>query len=199
MAFLGLTVPAPTARLLSEIDISQWGDPEPPGKFHITMLYIGKDIDIARIGSMIEPIFSVTSQTRPFTVATSHATTFPPNPDDGTPIIARVQSNELHTLRAAIVGAFTSAGIEFSNKYPDYTPHVTLGYSKDPEVSGLIDIDFPTLEWGAAELTLWGGDSGDNRIIITFPFSLAMTKQAVHRAFVQLSARWRGDQGPSSC
>ena len=152
---------------------------------------------------MLAPIVNVVSQTKPFTVSTAHVTTFPPNPDDGVPIIARVVSNELVALRQAICAAFDATKIEFSKKYPDYTPHVTLGYSQDPAVNydNAVDIQVPVVEWGAHELTLWGGDNGDTRIIVTFPLSVvshtktasrrtSQQQMALNRAYVQLAKNW---------
>ncbi len=192
MAFLGLAVPAATARILAEIDFGKYGEKEPPSSMHITVLFIGKTVPIETIATMIEPIFNVVSQTKPFTVATSRVTTFPANPEDGTPIICPVDSNDLHTFRKAICAAFDQAGIEYNKKYPDYRPHVTLGYSKDPLVDAdkAIDLTIPVVEWGAHELVLWGGDSGDNRVIVTFPLSIANNKSARDKAFVQLAANW---------
>jgi 2'-5' RNA ligase len=191
MSFLGIAVPAPTARILSEIDFGNFGEKEPPGKFHITMCYMGKALPIEKVASAIPVIFSVVSQTQPFTVATSRVTTFPPNPDDGTPIIALVNSTELHDFQKKMCVALKAGGIEVSQKYT-FTPHVTLGYSQDPLVhaDNAVDLTIPVIEWGAHELVLWGGDEGDNRIIITFPLSIATNKMAMHRAFVQLAKNW---------
>lgn len=192
MAFLGLRVPHETARLFGEVDFGGMGDREDTSALHVTLLYLGKNVPIEDIARLVPVVFSVTAQTRPFTVSTDHVTTFPPNPDDGVPIICRVQSNDLHGLRAAVTQALDAAGIEYNKKYPDYKPHVTVGYSQDPNVAGLIDKDFPAITWGAHELVLWGGDSGDNRLIITFPFSLSMSKEALDRTFVQVAQRWAG-------
>lgn len=189
MAFLGLKVPHETARILSEINYGDVGEKEPASSMHITMCYLGKEVPIEKIAAMIPVIFSVVSQVRPFTVATKKVSTFPPNPDDGTPIIGLIDSPELHVFRKALTGTFDAQGVEYNKKYPDYVPHVTLGYSKEPPRPP-INLDIPVVEWGAHELVLWGGDSGDNRIIITFPLSVATSKTAMHRAFVQLAKNW---------
>ncbi len=189
MAFIGLQVPHEAARLLSEVDISSYGEPEAAETFHITMLYLGKNVPIETIAKVIPAIYRITAKTRPFTVSTSHVTTFPSGPD-GVPIICPVESNILHILRGAILLSCDEAGVEYKDNYPKYQPHVTRGYSKDPGISGLVNLEFPVVEWGAHELVLWGGDSGDNRVVVTFPFSLAMTKEALNRAYVQLSSNW---------
>jgi len=201
MAFLGLRVPHETARILSEIDLG-FGEKEDAAKLHVTMLYIGKQVAIEKVAAMLAPIMNVVSQTKPFTVSTSRVTTFPPNPDDGVPIIARVDSNDLHAFRTALCTAFDAAKIDYNKKYPEYKPHVTLGYEQDPLVfaDNAVDISIPTVTWAAHELTLWGGDSGDNRVIVTFPLSVvsptktasrgASHQTSLNRAYVQLVKNW---------
>ena len=189
MAFLGLKVPPETSRILSEINYGDVGEKEPPSSQHITMVYLGKEVPIEKIAALIPVVFGVVSQTKPFTVATKKVSTFPANPDDGTPIIALIDSPELHVFRKAVTDAFDAAQVEYNKKYPSYVPHVTLGYSEEP-LKQPINLDIPVVEWGAHELVLWGGDTGDNRIIITFPFSIALDKAAMHRAYVQLAKNW---------
>lgn len=192
MAYIGFRVPPETARLLAEVNFGDFGEKRPPGKYHVTVAYLGKELPIEKIAQMLPVIFACTSQTRPFTVSTSKVTTFPPNADDGVPIIAAVDSQALHDFRNRLIGDIQAAMIEIPNRYPTYRPHVTLAYSPDLRVNSdnLIDLQIPTVEWGAHELVLWGGDNGDNRLIVTFPLSIAMTKTAVQRAFVQLAQNW---------
>jgi 2'-5' RNA ligase len=189
MAFLGLRVPPETARILAEIDYGDFGEKEPPSAFHVTMCYLGKEVPIENVAAMIPVVFSVVAKTRPFTVATKKVSTFPPNPDAGTPIISLIDSPELHVFRETLCEAFDKAGITYDKKYPSYLPHVTLGYSPEPPQPP-INLDTPTIEWGAHELVLWGGDSGDNRVIVTFPLSVAVNKTAMHRGFIQLAKNW---------
>ncbi len=192
MAFLGLPIPHETARILSEVNFGNVGEKEPPSSFHITMLYIGKEVAIEKVASMIPVIFGVVAKTKPFTVATSRVTTFPANPDDGVPIIAPIVSNALVAFRKSLCDAFDKANIEYNKKYPAYRPHVTLGYSQDPllNADNGVDLTIPVVEWGAHELVLWGGDTGDNRLIVTFPLSVITTKTAMHKAYVQLAKNW---------
>src|SRR5271170_4360536 len=119
MAFLGLKCPPETARILSEINFGDVGEKEPPSSMHITMCYLGKEVPIEKIAAMIPIIFSVVSATKPFTVATSRVTTFPANPDDGVPIIAPIDSNDLHAFRKNLCTAFDAATppINYSKKY----------------------------------------------------------------------------------
>jgi 2'-5' RNA ligase len=166
MAFLGLQVPHSTARLFSEIEVD--GDKTSLDSFHITIMYLGKDVSIDHIADAMKATFEVTSKTKPFSVRTSRVTNFPSN-DEGVPIIARVESDALHALRTQLQETYERLGVAYDNKYPNYKPHVTLSYA-ELEIE---EFRIPTLEWGAHELVLWGGDEGDRKLVITFPFSIA--------------------------
>lgn len=172
MAFIGVKLPHEIARLLSEIKIK--GEPASVDEFHVTMIYLGKDVPIDQVAKALVAAYEVTSQTPPFTMQTSMVTSFPPHPEDGVPIIARIESPALQDLRARLVASFQKHGVKFSNKHPDYKPHVTLGYSKDPLVDAdkAADKQIPLVEWGVGEMVLWGSNWGDGRVTITFPFSL---------------------------
>jgi hypothetical protein len=120
-------------------------------------------------------------------------TTFPPGDDDDVPIICPIVSNDLHTFRENLVKAVEAADIPFPNTYPTFRPHVTLGYSSDILVysDNAVNFQFPEVEWGAHEVILWGGDSGDDRVVVTFPLSLKTTQDTVRRAFIQLANNWK--------
>lgn len=167
MAFLGIKVPHETARLLGGLEVP--GKREAVSALHVTMFYFGEGVPIEALADIMKATFGVTSQTKPFTVRTSQITTFPRG-DDGTPIICRVESDALHDLREQIRKVFEAEGIEFSNKYPDYKPHVTLAYDEGEEP--FEETRIPTVEWGAHEIVLWGGDSGDDKLVVSFPFAL---------------------------
>lgn len=165
MAFLGLRLPNETARLLSEIEVP--GKKESRDRYHITLLYLGEDVDIKVLAQALEVTHAVTTTTRPFTLQVNRVAAFPSG-DDGFPIICPVNSDPLHDLRKRLADDYDAAGIEYSKRFPEYRPHVTLSYSEE-------DIEerrIPTVEWGAHELVLWGGDQGDGRLVITFPFVL---------------------------
>lgn len=196
MAFLGICIPHEIARLLAQVDYGSKGKPEPTDQFHITLCYFGEDVPIEQITKAILVTYKVTSKTRPFTVQTSHVSTFPPHPKEGTvPVICRVDSTELHDLRSKLVKAYDDAGVEFDKNFPVYKPHCTLAYIEPGEeaakVQGL-DITIPVIEWGVGEIVLWGGDDGDERLIVTFPFSYALTREAVYRAMIRLAQARQG-------
>ncbi len=174
MAFLAIQVPQDTARIFQDIDVP--GDKGKVGKHHITLCYLGKDVPIAMLTKAIEATFKVVSSTRPFTVSVSKVTTFPVG-DDGVPVICPIDSEELHALRARLVDRFVEDGVEYNNKYPIYKPHVTLSYAEE----AIPDRQIPTLTWGAHEVILWGGDSGDSRLVVQFPMSLSLREKVARR------------------
>ena len=167
MSFLGLKVPHETARLLSGLEVP--GKREAVSSFHVTMFYFGDELDIDRLADIIKVTFEAITGTKPFTVRTSQLTSFPAAKDTPTPIICRVESDALHDLRDKIKQAYEAAGVEFANNHPEYKPHVTLSYSDE---GGVEEQRIPTVEWGAHELVLWGGDDGDDTLVAHFPFAL---------------------------
>jgi len=191
MAMIGLRVPPETAQLLKQIDLKGFGVPEPMDQAHITLLHLGDDVPIESLTEAIRVLYTVASKTRPFAVQTSRATTFPPQDGKKTPMIAQVDSNALHDFHRALQEAFEAAGIDFSKKWPEFKPHVTLGYSKDPLVDAdhVFDETFPTVEWGAHEAVLFGGDKGKQTMMVTTPFSLSPFRQAVRQAMFRAANR----------
>lgn len=183
MSLLSLKVPRDVARLLGQLEVP--GEKSAVDAAHITLVYLGKGTPIAEVARAIEPIFEVTSQTRPFTVRTSLVTSFPGG-DDGIPVIARIESPELHAFQGRLVAALKAAGIEYNDKWPEYKPHVTLAYIQD-ERPAPEDYDFPAIEWGVAEMAFWGGDDGDDGLAVTFPFSLAKAREARYKAYVRIA------------
>lgn len=165
MAFIGISVPHETARILSELDVP--GTKESISHFHITMIYLGSGVPIEQLTDAIKATFKVTAKTKPFSVSTSLVTCFPKN-EDGVPIICRVNSDPLHDLRKRLTSAFSAGGVQYNKKYPDYKPHVTLAYAEEE----IEERTIPTVTWGAHELVLWGGDEGDRKLIVRFPFSI---------------------------
>ncbi len=187
MSFLGIRVPNDITRVLSEVEVP--GAKEPRDHMHITICNLGKNVPIEQIVRVIMATYQVTSKTKPFTVRTNQVTSFSSNPDDGVPIIARIESDALHALRAALCASLDAHKVEYSKRYPEFKPHVTLAYSPDPMVDAdkAADKAIPSIEWGVGEIVLWGGDSGDEKLTVTFPLSIAMTREAVYRAAVRLA------------
>lgn len=174
MSFVGLRVPADTARVLSTIDVP--GKREDPGFFHITIHYMGSELPIETITRAIPVIYGVAQKTAPFLLRTTKVTCFDDN-GDGYPVHCEVESPALHALQADLKEAFKANDIPFSDKWPVYKPHMTLSYSPER----VEDRAIPPVEWGASEVVFWGGDEGDQRISVNFPFTLSLAQRIARR------------------
>lgn len=172
MAMIGLRVPEATARVLGEIPVE--GDPSHHP--HVTILNLGDDIPIPTLAVMMVAAYGVAEKYTPFTVRTNLVTSFPS--EDVVPVIAKVESDELHDLWGDLCTAFDQVELDYSKKFPEYKPHVTLAWADEqPE-----DQSIPTIEWGAHELCIWGGNSGEGRVLIHMPFSVMGRAASTHRA-----------------
>lgn len=203
MAILGIHCPRDVARIFSQIEVI--GEREPLGHQHITLLHLGDDVPIEQLAKAIVGVFGVTSKTKPFTVQTNRVTAFPPHPEHGTvPIICPIVSPGLHDLQARLKSALDHMKVEYSKTFPIYKPHVTLSYVKDPLVYSdhTADKDIPAIEWGVAEVVLWGGDEGDQRFSASFPLTIGKTASAhdvLYRAFVRLARKKRAHDENGQC
>jgi len=191
MAFLGVRVPHEIARLLAGLEVP--GDREPPGHMHITLLHFGDDIPVEQIAKALPAIFEVVVNTKPLLAKTNLVSCFDSGESEVYPIICRIESAELHVLWERVKAACDAVGVTYSKKYPEYIPHVTLSYSKEKMTDQLIS---PVM-WTVSELVLWGGDSGDEKLTITFPFALTLSKAAMYRAFVRLACSKPSAEGSS--
>jgi hypothetical protein len=140
-------------------------------------------------------VYGVTSQTKPFMVGTNKITTFPPHPDHGTvPVICPIISPPLHDLQARLRVALDRAKVDYSKKFPEYKPHVTLSYLEDPAADAAKEAaqDIPPIAWGVADIVLWGGEDSDQRFSANFPLSIGKTASGrgtdvLYRAIVRVA------------
>jgi 2'-5' RNA ligase len=165
MAFLGIRIPHETGRLLSQIEVP--GEKSSLSELHITLLYFGDEWPISEISKSLEATYKVVSKFHPFIAKMSKVTCFPKNPEGKVPVITRIESEKLHELRDKLAKEFDDQKIEFSKVHKDFKPHVTLSYSEEEPK----ETEFHPLEFSIAELVLWGGDHGDDRIFVTFPLA----------------------------
>lgn len=184
MSFVGIRIPHEVGRLFSHIPVP--GEKVPTDEMHVTLLYIGKATPLEMIGRAVVAAAEVAEAVRPFRLQVSKSTCFPKN-DDGVPIICPVESPDLHELNSQLKAAFDKHNVDYSKKFPDYKPHVTLSYASD-----LIQEESfaEPLEWSAYEMVLWAGDSGDDRVSATFPFAFPK-KIATDEKLVRLMAAVR--------
>jgi 2'-5' RNA ligase len=163
MAFLGIRIPLECGRLLSGIDVP--GEKEGPSEYHITLLCFEENWPIAEISKALEATYDVIHKIKPFTIKTKKVSCFPKREDKPVPIIAKIESDDLHDVRKKLAKEFDKCKIEYSKTFKDFNPHITLAYA-DKEIK---DIKIDTVEFVVQEIVLWGGDHGDDRIFITFP------------------------------
>jgi 2'-5' RNA ligase len=168
MAMLAIPIQQDISRLFQEFDL----DIEKDSSNHITMFYFGDDLPISRILKIIPIIFKITEDLRPFTVSTSEYSYF--ESDDVYPVICPVKSKELMSLRKKIQNAFDADKIKYDKKFPDYKPHITLGYSKDKPPK---NNKFPKVDFAISQLSLYCGDTADTRLFINFPFTINKTSK----------------------
>lgn len=181
MAFIGLKCPHEVGRLLHGIEVP--GEKVPVDEYHVTLLYLGKDVPIETLGKAIVAAAEVAAAQKPFRCTLTHVTSFPKN-DDGVPIICPVASPDLHELNDKLKKKFDGAGVSYSKKFPEYKPHLTLAYADSTPT----EEEFGPLEWSAYEMVLWGGDAGDERLATNFPFSMPV-KVATNQNLVRLAMR----------
>ena len=174
MAFVGLRVPHDIARVLSTLDVP--GRREDPGFYHLTILYVGKDLPIEDIAKATIAVFEVSQETAPFLLRTSKVTSFDDH-GDGFPVHCEIVSPGLQALHGRLKASFDRHGVEYSKKWPVYKPHMTLAYSPER----VEDRAIPPVEWGASEVVFWGGDEGDQRISVNFPFTLSLAQRIARR------------------
>ena len=183
MALLSIQVPSEVARALGRIAVP--GIPESHESYHVTLLYLGKDVPIDEVSKALVVAYRVAEVTKPISLMVDGVSSFPEG-DDGFPIICPVSSPELHQLWENLCSAFDDAGVEYSKNFPIYHPHVTLAYDTKDLAQKLPVGPF---DWVSYEMTLWGGNSGDKAVSIRIPFSLP-SKSAMYRKLVQARLRF---------
>lgn len=177
MAILGLRTPHDVARLLGQIDVP--GERVSGEEKHLTLIHFGKNIPIDTISRAMVAAYEVASSTVPLALRIAEVKCFEQE-EDGTPVVCPVEGDATYTLWGSLCKALDKAGVAYSKKWPIFVPHITLSYAKEPQEP------FPVgpFEWSAYEMVLWGGDSGDERVSVTFPFSLP-GKEALWRKMVR--------------
>ena len=179
MAFVGLEVPPGIARILRGVkDVP--GERHSASDMHVTILYLGKGLPVTDVAKAMCAAFQVTSRTNPFACGLTGVSSFPGG-DDGVPVICPVQSPGIHELNALLKAGFDKYGIGYSDKYPEYKPHVTMSYVTDGSVDKYRQ-DLPgPLAWTASELVIWGGDEADEMLSVSMPFVLGPLERMAFR------------------
>lgn len=163
MAFLGIPIKHETGRLLSGIDVP--GTKMGASELHITVLCFEDNWPISEIAKALEAAYDVISDIKPFIISVDTVTCFPKRGDKPCPIIAPVQSDDLHDLSDKLRKEFDKRDIDYSKIFKEFKPHITLSYADEEVDKFKID----KLEFSVQEIVLWGGDNADDRVFVTFP------------------------------
>lgn len=165
MAFLGIKIPHSISKLLSNIDAP--GVKEDSSHMHITILYFGDNLKTKDISKMLDATYKITKDLTPFSIKLNCYENFPKG-DDGYPIICTIKSDKLQEINKDLKKSFDNEKVEYSKKWKEYRPHITLSYHKED----IEKTNFDLIEIPITELTLWGGDNYDDKFNITFPFEI---------------------------
>jgi 2'-5' RNA ligase len=165
MAMLAVTLSPDISRLFQEFDLDIERDPSN----HITMFYLGDNLPMAKVLKIIPIIYDITKDLKPFTASVASFECFPSQ--DLYPVIAKVKSTDLMKLRAKIKNAFVDKKVKFDNKFPEYQPHITLGYSENK----IKNTKFPKTEFAISQISLYAGDNADSKLFINFPLTINKT------------------------
>ncbi len=162
MAFLGIEIPIEISEELSKIKVP--GKKEDPAYLHVTMFYLGDKVKPEEVAKAMVAAYSIIKNTEPFKIKGRTVTSFPEG-KYGFPIIIEIESDELISLRKKIKNKFEKEKIEFSNRFPDYRPHLTLSYSpKEVE-----EFNIKPISCKVESIVVWGGDDAKEGINIYLP------------------------------
>lgn len=171
MAFLGIRIPHETARLIHEIEVP--GEKEDSAQLHITLLYLGDETPIKDLAKAMVATYEVAQNINPFWVKLACVSYFPVEESNPVPIIAPVVSPKLTELYTMLKKSFDKTKVDYSKKFKEYKPHVTLSFNEEPIKKTKIE----PIEWSVQELVLWGGSDGDNRVFTTFPLEIKKNEE----------------------
>lgn len=167
MAMLAIPISQDISRLFREIEI----DANRDSSDHISLFYFGDNLPIQKILKIIPIVFDICSIKRPFEVTCSKIISFPKG-KHGYPIVAEIKSEELEDIRNSIKKLFNKKNIKYEDNFPEFRPHITLGYSENEPK----DIKFEKVKWAISQVGLYGGDTADSKIFVNFPFTLGTSK-----------------------
>jgi 2'-5' RNA ligase len=164
MAFLGVRIPVEVGRMLKEIEVP--GVTESSSEYHITILCFDDNWPITEVSKALEATYEVVNKEKPFTVTINCVDSFPKYKENPLPIIARVESEDIHKLSDKLKEKFDEEGIDYKKNFKDFNPHVTLAYDKELDKFEKFTID--PITFTVQDIVLWGGDYGDNRLFVNF-------------------------------
>lgn len=183
MALIGLKIPAEISRMLTNVKVPGHRDPAD----HLTLFYMSGELDPKKVGKVCAALPGIIEKIKPFDAVVKKITCFTEG-EEGFPIIGEVESKKLIDLRKKIGKMLDKEKVKYSDKFPEFKPHVTLSY----HTHKVENIKLPTpAKWLVTEIILWSGDQSDNGIVVTFPLyekvSAASTALLLADTFYKLS------------
>lgn len=156
MAYISFMVPPEAAAELSKLYTE--GDLSPPEEMHVTLAFLSKSTPPSQVLRAIAACQVVASTSAPILMHAALLTSFPPNPDhrDGVPVIVRVVSDALHSFQARLLAELDKFGVEYSKKFPEYKPHVTLSHTHSSERPTPMKVG--PVSWTSDTVMVWGGE-----------------------------------------
>lgn len=121
---------------------------------HLTILYLGALPRIAE-RKLLYIVNEVCENTRPFVVSLKKPRKFV-NDKGQTILHSPVKSGRLVRFHDRLHSALLNAGIQVDNKFPEYKPHITIGYvNSRKELKQLKEIR-PEGQWIMDSIWIWG-------------------------------------------
>lgn len=164
MAMIGLKVPEEISERLVKISVP--GKKSAAEEMHITMFYFEDKLSIKDVTKIVQAMYEVTKKNEPLHIKGTTVSTFGKG-DDGIPVIIPIVSEDLMTIRKKMAKKFDEAEIDYSKKWPEFKPHLTLSYSPKKMEDKKLD---KNISWKATEIILWAGEwSSDPGILVSMP------------------------------
>lgn len=163
MAMLSIKVPKHISETLYEL--VRIGDKSYPEEMHITLFCFDGELSINKVLLITNICYEVCQNVKQFMAGSCVVTSFPKN--GNSPVIARVISPGLHELRRTLEEKFNKHGVEYSKKFPDFKPHVTLTYTDKL----FENIKFDTVKWNVNGLLINAGYGVEDVMTVNIPFN----------------------------
>lgn len=166
MTMLAIKVPENISSVLQSISIDSEIVRSDPSD-HITSFYFEDEMNVEEAVKIIPIIFSITQKTKPFIINFDSFSSFPEG-KYGYPLVCQLKSSELLKLREEIKKSFDKNDIKFSNKFPKFIPHITIGYYKNK----IKDSKFDKLSFQVNKISLYVNSDNKEKetLYVEFPF-----------------------------
>ena len=130
-------------------------DNSPP---HCTVLFIGS-FNKGLESKLIQVIENVSRAFKPFIAQFGPKVKTFSAGDDGVPVYSPVKSSKLKKLHETLKNELIMNQIQVDNEFPEYKPHITIGYAKNNKEKKYYKSLEPQGEFEVKGIWLWGLDS----------------------------------------